>query len=333
MRSYRLGASWGRSCVVRQFAALLTLSLAVISQPASARKPCLMGDADASWLTQALAQWRASARDDLGIRELSLPTVYVLDAQCLYEIESGDVAHPRAATHGGAPELPDGQRLPLGPVSFAFGKDRFVMSLPSVWREAGVTSEYGLERLMTGVLLHEIMHTLQSDLAEQFLDPIGREHGIGDELSDDLLQHRFADVPGYEAAYREEAAALFAAAAATSDSAAREHAAHALHLMRRRRAQWFTGDEAYFVELDDIFLTMEGLGQWLIYRYFQQVETEQGGPGRALEATRRGGRWWSQDEGLALMLVVDRLHPDWREHIFTDPGWRAQNLLSAAAGQ
>lgn len=320
--------------MVKLFAALIALALGMISQPVLAQQPCTMSDADASWLAQALTQWRKSAREELGISELVLPTVYAIDSQCLYQIEGGDVANPTAAQHGGVPKLPEGQELPLGPVSFAFGKDRFVMSLPSVWREAGVTSEFGLERLMTGVLLHEIAHTLQSDLAEHFLDPIAQEQGLGDELSDDLLQHRFTDVPGYEAAFREETALLFAAAAAPSDTAARELAARTLHMMQQRRARWLTGANAYFVELDDIFLTMEGIGQWLIYRYFLQLESDDGGPACALEETRRGGRWWSQDQGLALMLVVDRLLPDWRSRAFSDPEWRARNLLSAAiAGQ
>ena len=76
----------------------------------------------------------------------------------------------------------------MGPVSFAFDRDRFVMTLPSVWRAAGVTSELGLEKLMDGVLLHEIMHTRQSELATALIDPIAAAHGLEDTLSDDLLQ-------------------------------------------------------------------------------------------------------------------------------------------------
>ena len=53
-------------------------------------------------------------------------------------------------------------------------------------------------------------------------------------------------------------------------------------------------------------------------------------PADALRGVRRNGRWWSQDEGLALMLVVDRLLPGWQQRAFRDPDWRAERLLTAA---
>ena len=313
-------------------AALCALAIGLSSQPVLADEKCAMSVSDKDWLAGALKQWRISARDDLGIAEVALPTVYAVDGNCLFEIPSGDLSQATSVTHGGSPTLPDGSSLPVAPVSFAFGRDQFVMSLPSVWRAAGVESEMGLEPLMTGVLIHEIMHTMQSELATQFLDPIGKAHGIADELSDDLLQERFANVPGYERAYREELETLFAAAASDSDAMARGLAAHALHMMRERRQRWLSGENAHFAELDDIFLTMEGVGQWLFYRYFLMLEGA-GNEARALEATRRGGRWWSQDQGLALMLVVDRLNAGWRHEVFSDPEWRAENLLAAAVAK
>jgi hypothetical protein len=204
--------------------------------------------------------------------------------------------------------------VPVAAISFAFAADGFAMSLPSVWREAGVTSSFGLERLMTGVLLHEILHTRQAGMVGQIAEPAARAAGVAeDDVNDDFLQRQFADRPGYRSAYEAERDALFAAAAAPDLAAARGLAAHALHLMRERRKRWLSGEDAHFAAFDDVFLTMEGSSQWLIYRYF--VSPEGGGfePAVALAETRRGGRWWSQDEGLALFLVLDRLLPDWRD--------------------
>ena len=53
-------------------------------------------------------------------------------------------------------------------------------------------------------------------------------------------------------------------------------------------------EQAHFAELDDIFLTMEGMGQWLIYRYFRSPEGGSVPVAQALAATRRGGRWWGR---------------------------------------
>ena len=289
-----------------------------------------MDTADRRWLEAALANWQRAAKQELQLADAPLPMVHAVDATCTYVLPAGSFAAKRGEPHGGQITLPSGDQVPLGPISFAFDRDQFVMSLPSVWRAAGVTSELGLEKLMDGVLLHEIMHTRQSQLAAELLDPIAAAHGLEETLSDDLLQMVFEDDPEYEAAYGEEVSALFAAAAVEDDIAARGLAAHALHLMLARHARWFTGRNAHFAEVDAIFLTMEGMGQWLIYRYFVSPEGGSVPAEQALAAVRRGGRWWSQDEGLALMLVVDRLLPDWQQRAFRDPDWRAERLLAAA---
>ena len=314
--------------MARAFKAAILSLLAGWAAPAGAQGDCAMAPADRAWLENALANWQRAAARELRLPDAPLPEVRAIDADCAYTLPAGNFAAMRGERHGGRVPLPNGEQAPLGPISFAFDRDRFVMSLPSVWRAAGVTSELGLEKLMDGVLLHEIMHTRQSQLAAELLDPIAAAHEL--EPSDDLLQETFEGNRAYAAAYREELAALVAAAAAPDDATARGLAAHALHLMRARRARWLTGKQAHFAELDDIFLTMEGMGQWLIYRYFRSPEGGSVPVAQALAATRRGGRWWSQDGGLALMLVVDRLLPGWQDRAFRDPDWRAERLLAAA---
>lgn len=288
---------------------------------------------DRAWLEAALANWRRAAMDNLDLPDAPLPTVHAIDAECTYTLPAGNFAAMQGEPHGGQVTLPSGEQTPLGPNSYAFDRDKFVMSLPSVWRAAGVTSELGLEKLMDGVLLHEIMHTRQSELASDLLAAPAARAGISDdELSDDIVQERFADDPEYVAAWGEERDLLYAAAAATGDDEARRLAQAAFERIRARRERWFTGDRAAFAELDDMFLTMEGMGQWLIYRYFVSVEGGSVAPEQALAAVRRGRRWWSQDEGLALILVVDRLLPGWQQRAFRDPDWRAERLLAAAVG-
>lgn len=307
--------------------------LALAPGPAWARPDgeCVMQAADAAWLRASLEQWLASQRVELQLADPSLPRVYAVDDDCLYVVVDQSLRTENASVHReGEVDLPSVGSIPVGPVSFAFAADGFVMSLPSVWRNAGVKSEFGLERLMTGVLLHEIAHTRQSDMVAKIAEPAAIAAGLGDELSDDLLQERFAGVPGYEAAVRAETATLFAAAQAADEAGARGLAAHALHQMRARREHWLSGDNAHFAVFDDVFLTMEGTGQWLIYRYF--VSSAGGGhtAADAEKETRRGGKWWSQDEGLALFLVIDRLLPDWRERASRNPDWLAERLLTAA---
>jgi hypothetical protein len=51
----------------------------------------------------------------------------------------------------------------------------------------------------------------------------------------------------------------------------------------------------------------------------------------ALPGMRRGGRHWSQDEGLAIFLLIDRLVPGWQARVFDPAGLaRARTLLALA---
>lgn len=313
---------------------LAGLLAAALPAPLLAAEQCAMSPADRAWLGSALAQWERSQHEELRVAQPTMPTVYAVDERCTHVLPGGSLEAMTGETHPpGKATIPELGEVPLGPISFAFAADGFVMSLPSVWRAAGVDSGMGLERLMTGVLLHEILHTRQSEMVETIAVPAAAAQGLEDELSDDLLQERFEKNPAYARAFSDERDALFAAATADEDAVARGLAAHALHLMRDRRARWLSGPNAHFAVLDDVYLTMEGAGQWLIYRYFLSPEGGSADPAVALRETRRGAKWWSQDEGLALALTLDRLLPDWRERLFRHPDWLAEDLLAAAVSE
>lgn len=239
-----------------------------------------------------------------------------------------------ARAHNGEIELPDGGKVPTGPISFAGFNHQpfFVMSLPGVWRDAGVTSIIGLERLLHGVLLHEMSHTRQAEMAHARVRDLAAKAGIddGDDLNDDLIQDYFENDPAYVAAWSAERDLFFAAARAPDDAEARRLAGEAFAMMQARHARWFTGEREAFRAFDGIFLTMEGMGQWLIYRHFISDAGGYMPPALALHAVRRGGEQWSQDQGLAIIMVVDRLLPGWQGRAFRDPDWRADRLLAAA---
>jgi hypothetical protein len=204
------------------------------------------------------------------------------------------------------------------------------MSLPSVWRAAGVTSEIGLERLMDGVLIHEIMHTRQFYFVEPRLKALTRRYGLPDDLDDDSLQAAFEKTPAYVSDYEAERDLLFAAAAAPDTAEAKRLGRLALEKLRSRRARWFTGDNEKWAELDEVFLTMEGAGQWAAYAWYTDPGGGRLAPATALRAVRRGGRSWSQDKGLALFLVVDRLLPKWQTLAFAKEPVTAEGLLARA---
>ena len=319
-------------------AALALLMAAVPAQAAPQGASCEMAPADRAWIDGALANWRIVAREKLLLKPSPLPTIVTFDAACSYVAPGGSAGPPRwqAAPHQGSIRLPDGKEIPAGVISFAGpGEGKapgfFVMSLPSVWRAGGVQSAMGLERLMDGVLLHELMHTWQFYFANPRLAELTRRYKLPDDISDDSLQAAFKDNPAYVKDYERERDLLFAAAAAPTRPEARRLAGEALAAMRARRARWFTGTAEQWAPLDEIFLTMEGLGQWAIYSWV--TDRRGGGLAReaALEEVRRGGRWWSQDQGLALFLTIDRLVPGWQKRAFAPKPETAEALLARAA--
>lgn len=296
---------------------------------------CAMAPADRGWIDHAIAIRAVAERRLLKLPATPPPTIIAIDARCTW---SRTARGWRGTPHGPTITLPAGVPQPLGPISFAApypGSTRgfFAMGLPSVWRAAGVSSDLGLEKLMDGVLLHESMHARQFYFVNPTMKALEARWHLSPDIGDDSVQDAFKGDPAYVAAYEAERDTLFAAAAAPDDAAARRLAGEALALMRTRRARFFSGPAAKWLPLDDLFVQMEGIGQWLAYAWYTAPFGARLPRETALPAVRRGGRYWTQDEGLALMLVVDRLVPGWQRLAFAprDP-LLAEALLARAAG-
>jgi len=73
-----------------------------------------------------------------------------------------------------------------------------------------------------------------------------------------------------------------------------------------------------------------GMGQFVGYSYLIHPSGAARAPDAALAQMRT--KWWSQEEGLAILLVVSRLVPDWRQRAFADKPATALDLLALAAG-
>jgi hypothetical protein len=213
----------------------------------------------------------------------------------------------RSAPHSGTIRLPNGESLPARLVSFASrmpnGDMFFVMSLPSIWRASGRS-----DTLATAVFMHEFTHT-QSPALGSRVDALIRR-GLPEEIDDDVIQKRFDSLPAFRRAYERERDLLFESASAPTRDLAVRAARRALTAMDARRATFFRGANGLYADAEDVFLSMEGIGQWAAYLWL----TDPGGGAMsandALPYIRRGGRRWSQDEGLALLLVLSRLAPD-----------------------
>ncbi len=220
----------------------------------------------------------------------------------------------KKAAHNGTLTLPDGQQLPLGLHSFAApqpgGNAFFVMPLPEFWEKAGVQSkELGLENLLTGVFLHEFSHSQQMRNFGGKMSEFEKQHSFKVDFTDDLVQASFEKDSVYTNRFRKETE-LFYAAAKTDDKIIRQQLLiKAFQHYRDRQDTYFTGEFNVLKTLDEFFLSMEGIGQYSMYAWLVHPDGGNLSKETALSGVRRGGKWWSQEEGLALFLVLEKLSP------------------------
>jgi hypothetical protein len=88
---------------------------------------------------------------------------------------------------------------------------------------------------------------------------------------------------------------------------------------------------AALTEAEGIFLTLEGSGQWYA---LQALVSAPSGPRLPQDVAvrafaQRGGRW-SQDLGLAITMVLDRLDPQWPQRVYGPGGETVLQLLDRA---
>lgn len=323
---------------------LVIVSALTAAACASAPPPaCALPEADRAWVDRTIDAWRIASREITGIQPVSSAEVVLFSANCV--LRSGNALGSTtadgvtwtASPNSGTVALPDGSEMPVGVTSFAAGgKDApyFVMSTPSVWQAAGVGDGPELERLMVAVMLHESSHLAQIGPYGPRLGALIERNQLPDSFNDNAVQERFKTEIEFAESVKQETQLFLDAAAAVNDGEARRLARQGRRLMLDRQARWMVGDDAYLVEAEDIWLTFEGAGQWT---GFQWLVHPRGGAQPEAEVLARftKGRQWSQTEGFAVVMALERLvGPEWKRHAYGDGAQTVLEMLDhALAGE
>jgi uncharacterized protein YceK len=340
---------------VRRIAVVLILAACSLSGCASrgavappavrqAQQPCTVATA-APWISYWLRAWNLTSKEILRLPDVPPPNLVFFDSACVYTTSrvTAGVSASAAGTavdgsslrwwavpHHGEITLPNGTKTAVQLMSFMDSDKKtgpfFVMAAPSYWEQMGKGKNPGL----TGVFVHEFSHTRQFAGMEATIGPIDAAWKFPEPLDDDVVQKRFGSNPEYVAAYTAERDLLWRAANADTVDDARAAAAQALAMMHSRHARWFTGDNAVFATLDSTWLSMEGAGQWAAYAWLAHPAGGALSREAAIKTMLGSRRWWSQDEGLAVFLTVDRLLPQWPSLVFAKPSIGAVELLERA---
>jgi hypothetical protein len=317
-------------------AVAVTLAATLGLGSVSAQVDCNLRAPDRAWVNELIDAWRGVSREDLRIDPDPLPLIIVFNESCQWTFQSGvDLSKATGGTaHIGSITLPDGGTAPAGLASFAGSYDSsakpyLVMAMPSIWRaDPKLRDEPRLPLLIRAVFAHEMTHTVQAGSVGQWLTDVEKRLGSPEDFDDDIIQTRFENDTEFKASFTAERSLLYQAAAEPNAGVRRALVATAAGMIETRRGRYFTGDNAVYAEVEDVFLNMEGLGQWVAYR----VAVREGmSEADAVDFIRRGRNRWSQEEGLAAFLVIDAMLPGWRARVLEGKPASVLQLLSEAA--
>lgn len=220
--------------------------------------------------------------------------------------------------HGGAVTLPDGKQVPAQPLAFTsvYNKNRtfFIVALPELWRPQWKPTDPKLEEFFLGVSAHELAHTTQIAELSRRAAALSETATLPENFNDDVLEERWKTNAEYLALFERERDLFFDAAAEKDDARARTLACEALDLVQQRHERFFTGVDEVYRTVDGLFLNLEGVGSWVQYEMARRDPANFTAEQQILDTKGRGTSW-SQGEGLALLMLIDRFVPRWQRRL------------------
>lgn len=282
--------------------------------------------------------WELISKDIYHIRKASPVEFVFFDEKYVYSTSSTTIADGspikgcnllnlklnwKKAPHNGTITMPDKATIPIGLMSFASeiphetNKSFFAMPLPSYWMKSGVESkELGLENLITGVFIHEFSHSQQMQNFGKQITLYEKNNTFEVDFNDDIVQTLFKNNTTYVKIYNQEVNLLYGAI--KNNSLDKPFLNKAFELMKKRQKEYFKEEYKELTDIDNFFLTMEGLGQYSMFLWLTHPKGGNIKKEDAIEGVRRNKNWWSQDEGFALFLVLDNLSKSkkWAKEMF-----------------
>ena len=300
-----------------------------------------------AWIQATLHNWETICRRYLHIDLEPLPWMIFYDEKQAWHLAADEKLLPpqRAALatsflFNGRPRtllrvahdntdlwVPSGKKLPIGPGkaphTFAMPYDNgtksfFVLALPSVIRALAGADNQNLDKLFLGLAGHELAHTRQLVDVMRRIKTLREKHDVPIGIDDNFIQKTYSADEEYARLFAEERATFFRAVMEDSDQdTSRRLVLEALSIAERRRARFFTGARAVHAELDDIFLVMEGVGEWVRFQLKRQQVSPSSRWHQTVNEMMADSDAWSQHQGLALFLLIDRLVPDWQSRFLS----------------
>lgn len=320
--------------------ALLLILLAIADGKAQSAE-CRLGDSNRAFLEDALQDWQTAVARDLQLPHAPLPWIVAFDRECSWNLAPDPATADRDAwtpselrfrgqpifvkseRHGGTVRPPSGDPFPVSPriyAAHAASLDRayFVMALPDVFAADPQASKDPLlrERLRS-VVSHELLHTRQLAAVAAQVKSLRERYTLPEDIDDNIIQRRFGSNPEFRAAWERERDLFYEAVADGDQKSAGRKALEAIALMRVRQARFYTGADRPFERIEQLFLNMEGAAEWVRYKIHEHDHQRFKSHADIIQFIRGRENDWVQDEGLALVLLLDRFANGWQRRLLT----------------
>jgi hypothetical protein len=193
----------------------------------------------------------------------------------------------------------------------------FISPLPALFRSLAPPDQaVYLDLILKGLNMHELTHTRQlAFVIPQILDAQKKYH-LPESIDDNSIERTFNKDDGYKEFFSREQAHLWAAAITNNRDSCKRELRIALEIAAARKRTFFVNENEGYKVLDDIFLALEGSAMWAQYKITRKYAPHGQTPAQTLHFIFQHGDSWSQNEGLALFLIIDKLIPGWQAQFF-----------------
>jgi len=316
---------------------------ALVAWPSNALPQTAPNAPTTAWMQSVLDRWQSIATRHLRIDPQPLAWIIFYDATGAWHVNADTTQLPRPHTTAGtlrfvnrtylvrrvehsdgALWVPDREALPLRPrvVTMLYDNGRkpfIIVPLPALYRQLSSPDQAAdLDQLFLGVSMHELTHTRNLVGFARRADSLRARFKLPDDLDDNIIEDRFSNDTAYVPMFEREMGALMQAVFADNAATARTSVHKALAFAKERKGTFFVDDNAGYAELDDLFLVLEGTAMWAQFKSETSTPTASRNSRRILELLFKQTHAWSQREGLALVLLLDRFQPGWQAQFMSN---------------
>lgn len=296
---------------------------------------------DVDYMQKTADDWEYSCRNDLHIELGILPWIIFYDSTTAWHVNP-DVKLLTAPTklassvrfagldyplfqmsHTGKVWVPE--RDPIDVKSFAVAtmpvsdnkRSFFISTVRSYFVTLAPPDQaVFLELLLKGLNIHELTHTRQLPFVISQILEAQKKYRLPESIDDNSIQRTFENNEAYKTLFLKEKAHLWDAAMASNLDSCKTALKRALDLAAERQRTFFIEENEGYKILDGIFLALEGSAMWAQYKTTLKYAPSGQSPEQTLHFLFQQADSWSQEEGLALFLVIDKLVPDWQAQFF-----------------